>query len=113
MPGMETGAPLRTETSSGLRRPPKHESALAFDMADALGECIAQFAGTRRSTPGSGGKSGRQHKGLRHGQTGRRHRGEVAGLESQVSRRCRVGDGPCPREEQGRGVDRGCQFSLL
>jgi hypothetical protein len=86
------------------------QPALALDVADAFGQCIAQFA---RRTAGRllemAGKAGRQNKGLRHRQTGSSHGGQVAGLEAHLLDAAGLGDRvPAADEEQGTRRCGGC-----
>ena len=83
MPGIDTGAPERTDTSSGRRSPPKEQARHALKFVQIAAQQIAKALGQRalgRIVVAT--ESGGQHERGGHGHADRCHAREVIGLET-------------------------------
>ena len=103
MPGIDTGAPERTDTRRGFLSPPK-ASPQACSRRRVHSPSAACRIG-RAASPSrwcSRHQSGAEHEGLRHGHPGRRHALQVEGLEPHAVHVARHG----PRVGKADAEDR-------
>ena len=84
MPGIETRAPERTETSSGLRLSPKRRPTALLDAAEGRAHLLGQVGRILPVVVVEGGADlGGDGEARRHRQADRGHLGEVGALAAE------------------------------
>ncbi len=86
MPGMETAAPDRTETSSGLRPRPNRRPVASSNLAEVAAHLLFQAGGPLLAVVEEGPATlGGDRKARRHRQAGPAHGGQAGPLAAKDS----------------------------